>query len=103
MLRVNSPKDMPQGLHYAVIIYETHSYVTDDGWEGNNHTEVINAAEHYVTTDKEEWLKEVKLLADTKKENYVAFEVSKVAKVVRQIIIDDGEPYDDAKDFGQQA
>ena len=91
MIQVKGPNDVPEGHHYAVLIYETGSiHVEGDqrsrdapGHGYPEHTEHYNSFEHWVTTDREVLfaflgeLEEEKALPYSKKEPYVFFEVVK--------------------------
>ena len=84
MLLVKSKQDVPTEHHWAVICYSTDThYVEGDersrtnpghgypgGWESRNITQ------HYVSTNKEDWLKFVKKLVLQQKTNFIAFEVN---------------------------
>lgn len=91
MVRVKGPDDVPEGHHYAVIIYSTGSiFVPGDqrsreapGHGYPEHTEHYESFEHWVTIDREVLylflgeLEEEKMRPYSKKEPYVFFEVTK--------------------------
>jgi hypothetical protein len=95
MIQVKGPNDVPDGHHYAVLIYSTGStFVPGDqrsrdcpGHGYPEHTEHYNSFEHWVTTDREVLyaflgeLEQENLRPYSKKEPYVFFEVVKKGKL----------------------
>lgn len=91
MVRVNGPNEVPEGHHYAVLIYSRDSiYVPGDqrsreapGHGYPEHTENFDTFEHWITTDREVLyaflgeLEEERSRPYAKKHPYVFFEVVK--------------------------
>lgn len=99
MKRVNGPDDVPEGEHYAVLVYnQTRTWIPGDersrtspGHGYPERTEVTDSFEHYVTTDKEVWINYIQSLESQKnlygreKEKYVALRVAEKAKISTQV------------------
>ena len=83
---------MPQTPHYAVLVYKVRRITipgdersrTHPGHGYPEHTDEINATEHWVTTDLDELSKFVYDL-DQKATPYVFFEVARLGKLRVQI------------------
>jgi hypothetical protein len=96
--RVRNPKDFPKGAHFAAIVYDKKSvYFEGDERSRNNpghgypaHSEDFDTFEHYVTTNREEWERLVVMLMgdEDAKDNFVAFEVSRVPSIKVQVILE---------------
>jgi len=89
MRRVNSPDDIPDGDHYAVLVYKTTStHVPGDERSRSNpghgypaHTVTNTSFEHWVTQDESLLQKKVERLTTVHKyRNPEVFTVLKVAK-----------------------
>jgi hypothetical protein len=98
MTRVKGKNDVPTGQHYAILVYKSESvYIEGDersrtspGHGYPAHTEVYESFEHYVTQDKNEWLKAVEEFAKDKdcKDKFICFEVPKLATVKTKIVVE---------------
>lgn len=95
MKEAKSPNDVPQGHHYAIIIYK-HQRIHHEGDERSRtnpghgypaYDEDVQINEHYVTTDKQEWEDKIVELTEKQRsspywtEKFSAFEVSGTANV----------------------
>lgn len=92
-----SPADVPEGRHYAVIIYDTES-VTIEGDERSRtnpghgypaETRTFNTFEHWVTRDQHLWQEFIQTLvtknsgkSESYKKRFVAFEVTGKAELI---------------------
>lgn len=84
--RVASKNDVPNGHHYAIIIYKSDSvYIPGDERSRTNpghgypeRYETYESFEHYVTEDKVEWEDFVKALHFRNANNFIFFEVPKL-------------------------
>lgn len=84
MVTVTKPEHVPEGRHWAIVVFEKLSY--DDTY-GGTATEHVNR--YYVTDDREVWEAEVKRLGEKEgydKKTFVAFEATK-AKVTRSVTV----------------
>jgi hypothetical protein len=86
----HSPAEVPEGHHFAIIVYDKLNH--DDGWGGTTDTKI---SQHYVTTNRQDWLDDIRSL-EVKEEKayifyeqpkYVAFEVKKKAKVAVAVAV----------------
>jgi hypothetical protein len=87
MIHVTHPNQIPAVAHYAVLIYKRLNI--DCGYPGESSKYV--AADHYVTTDREDWGHFVQetheAMLQPNGPTYVAFEVPRIAKVTLNIEI----------------
>ncbi len=98
IIRVRNPQDILRSSHYAVIVYEKESvYIEGDersrtapGHGYPAHTEHYDTFKHYITSYKEQWITLIKFLMedDDTKDNFLAFEVSKVADVKLKVVVE---------------
>ena len=88
MKQVRSPADVPQGTHFAVLIYKVRQ-IDIPGDERSRqapghgypaHTEEIPSTEHWVTTDKDALAKFV-YKQQQAKEQIVFFEVTRLGSL----------------------
>jgi hypothetical protein len=91
---VKGPGDVPEGPHYAVLVYrqekvtESTGYECDPKWSHvGPYTRTIDVIDHLVTKDREEWVKEIGRLESLvfPDYSYVALEVKGKAKVVKKL------------------
>ncbi len=98
MNKINKPSEVPKERHYAVIVYKnTQVHHEESGVWAPGHgypayTEEINAAEHYITLDKQDWSDFITELTQPKSiwrkpEPFVAFVVESVAEVTTQVSV----------------
>jgi hypothetical protein len=95
---VKRPSDVPSGQHFAVCVYDKESVTipgdersrTNPGHGYPESTEVYETFKHYVTHSKTDWVKLIEILADDEdyKDKFVAFEVSKTAKVTKKVVVE---------------
>jgi hypothetical protein len=81
MKLVSKKSDVPTTKHYAILAYRSrniHHPAEGHGYPAYN--EQLNITEHYVTTQKQDWEENIRVL-EINKDNYVAFEVAKLARV----------------------
>ncbi len=88
---------MPEGTHYAIIVYTTDKvYIEGDERSRTNpghgypaHTASYDTFQHFVSSSEKEWNdKIIKLLnEDRNRKDFVAFVVSKVAKVEIEVVV----------------
>jgi hypothetical protein len=99
---VNGPDDVPEGHHYAIIIFKTDSvYIPGDERSRTNpghgypaRTETFHTTEYSVTHNHAEWVKEIRRLEKDKGMSsylpthpYVALEVASKASVEIEVVI----------------
>lgn len=101
MKQANSPSDIPEGHHYAIILFKSESvYIPGDERSRTNpghgypeRTETYTTNEYKFTHNREEWVKEIqKIEKDNSlrawhKEPYAAIEVSNKASVNIEVIV----------------
>jgi hypothetical protein len=96
MKQVTKPSDVPNGAHYAVLVYETRTvHIPGDERSRTNpghgypaHDETFRTTEHCVTTDRADWLAFITKCANSDSHGPVefsAFEVAKVARVTKEV------------------
>ena len=92
--RVKVPSDVPDGPHFAVIIYGTRRIHfegdersrTNPGHGYPAHTDTLDDIEHWVTTERahlEEFITELDSRTGSNKKPYVIMEVARKGVVVR--------------------
>ncbi len=96
LVQCSGPADVPEGRHYAIIIYNTES-VTIEGDERSRtnpghgypeETRTFNTFEHWVTRDQYVWEDFIQALvvtnnskSESNKKRFVAFEVAGKAEL----------------------
>lgn len=94
MKRVKGPNDIPNGPHYAVILYGVRSVYTPGDERSRTHpghgypggTDYFDDLEHWVTTEKdylEEFISDLEARSGHNKKPYVILEVAKKGVVAR--------------------
>jgi hypothetical protein len=101
MKQATSPKDVPVGPHYALLLYKQKTVHhegdlrsrTDPGHGYPESDETFNVVEHFVTADRVDWENDIRQLTLEKAKSafwtaeFVAFEVKGVAEVKMEISI----------------
>ena len=90
MLIVKSKHDVPTEHHWAVICYSTNTHYVEGDERSKTHPggwETRNITEHYVSTNKEDWLKFVEKLVLEQRTNFIAFEVNKLFSFETKVIL----------------
>lgn len=95
---VHGPAGFPRQPHYAVIVYSKESVFIEGDERSRTcpghgypaHTESFNTFRHYVTVHRADWEALIQLIMkdEEAKNNFVAFEVTKVAKVVSKVVVE---------------
>lgn len=99
---VNGPADVPEGHHFAIIVFKTQSvHIPGDERSRTNpghgypaSTETFHTTEYSVTSNRDEWMNEIRRLEKDKSMSgyrstypYVALEVTAKASVQIEVVI----------------